>query len=238
MKLKSGSLSTKTVTGEVNLLEPTFPQDIQLLATFHQKCETLIYDIFTKILVTSDYNLLTITGSPKKSDLVNAWMGIMQEYSDLIKTEKSINIFEAWKKCVYTYWKMVYVENFIFKCKLKNPITGLYCYNAAEAEQVMLLGYDLIEPPAEDEEKYLHQIEMLDRESKTLVVMLNQYNQEYKLLAPDETNPIIRTIADYDKELALLSKFMGYQINKRVVTVSEVCGIINAFIETQKINNA
>lgn len=201
----------------------------------HQTIETLLYDSFIKVLVKHEYHLLVVKGEPTKDEIDSAWKEIMHEYSEVIKTEKSINIFECWRKCVYTFWKMSYIESIIFKFKLKDIQTDKYLYDEKEAEQVMLLGYDLIDPPI-DEEKYLHQIEMLDRESKTLIVMLNQYNQEYKLLAPDEANPVVRTIADYDKELALLSKFMGYQINKRKVTVAEVCAIINAYIETQKIN--
>lgn len=194
-----------------------------------------MYDVFVKVLVESKYELLVIQGEPTKEELWAAWTEIMSEYSDLIKTEKSKNIFEAWRKCVYTYFKMVFIENFIFECRSKNPLTGEYRYNAGRAEEVMLMGYDLIEKP-ENEEKYLHQVELLDRESKTLVVLLNQYNQEYKLLAPDEANPVKRTIADYDKELAILSKYVGFLIDKKKTTVSQVCAIINAFIETQNIH--
>jgi hypothetical protein len=186
-------------------------------------------------MVKDEMNLLIVEGSATVGELHVAWAEIMHEYSETIKTEKSVNIFEAWRKCVYTFWKMSIIEAVIFKFRLKDSYTGLYLYDEKEAEAVMLLGYDMIDKP-DNEEKYLHQILMLERESMTLVVMLNQYNQEYKLLAPDGENPVIRTIADYDKELAVLSKFMGFQINKKKVTVAEVCAIINAYIEAQKIN--
>ena len=119
----------------MGVLEPTLLMDSPSKAMFHQTCETLIYDIYLKILVNEDYNLLTISGEPTKEELWAAWTEIMQESSDLIKTAKSVNIFEAWKKCVYTYWKMLFIENVIFKFRSKNPITGEYFYNAGQAEE-------------------------------------------------------------------------------------------------------
>jgi hypothetical protein len=235
-KSANGLLSTKTPKGGLSaILEPTLPEAYQYKDMCHHKCETLLYDSFIKILVNGDFQLLVIKGAPTKEDIALAWAEIMEEYSELIKTPKSINIFEAFKKCIYTYWKMCFIEAVIYKFRSKDPFTGLYLYDEKEAEQVMLLGYDMIDKP-DEEEKYLYQIEMLDRESKTLVVLLNQYNQEYKQLAPKEENPIERTIVDYDKELAILSKFMGYWVDKKTRTVADVCGIINAFIEHQKIN--
>jgi hypothetical protein len=46
-----------------------------------------------------------------------------------------------------------------------------------------------------------------------------------------EKAPEQRQMIDYEKELRILSKFMGYNIRKQDITVMEYCSILNAYIE-------
>lgn len=102
-------------------------------------------------------------------------------------------------------------------------------YSGEIAEALMLLGYDLVED-LEDREAYLRQIYMVESEAKTLVIMLNQYVNEYKLMFPE--GEYKRTRADYEKELAILGKYMGYRLND--ITVSEFAGIVNLYMDQIK----
>ena len=237
MKRESGSQFTKTMTDNSNPSEQTSSTDTTLKPTYHQTCKTLIYDIYIRILSGEPNSLLIITGTPTDEELKLAWAEIMSEYSDIIKTPKSSNIFDVWKKCNYTYWKMCYVEAAVYKLRLKDPETDKYIYDQNAANELALLGYDYVAPP-EDDETYLRQIELIEIEARNLVVILNQYTQEYKLLCPDEDTPVKRTYDDYLKELAILSKFMGQWIDKQTKTVSDVASIINAYIEAQNIDYA
>jgi hypothetical protein len=232
----NGSLSTLTNKETTEQLEPTLQQDTQLPATYHQKCSELLYDTFIKVMVEEDVTHLIISGIPTLLQLQDAWYDILQEYSELIQSEKAKSIFEAWRKCVYTDWQIKYVESVIFKFRMKHPETGAYLYDAEHAARIVELGYESIDPP-EDEEVYLNQVNMLESMAKTLIVFLNQYTVDYNLLNPKQENPIKRKVADYDTELAVLSKFMGDWLDKKIRTVSDVCSVINVYnqyIDQQK----
>lgn len=185
-------------------------------------------------MVTDDLSKLIISGQPDKKDLVNAWQDILQEYSDLIKSEKSKSIFEAWKKVAYTEWQIKFIEAVILKFRMKNPETDAYLYNREQALQVSELGYSFI-PEPENEEDYLQAINFLDIESRNLTIFLNQYTVEYNLLCPKQEEKVKRQEIDYDTELAVLSKFMGTFIDKRKRSVQDVCAIINVFNQHNEI---
>jgi hypothetical protein len=85
----------------------------------------------------------------------------------------------------------------------------------------------------EDREQYLSMIERVRTEAKTLIVLLNRYCNEYKILSPDEKENV-REYADYITEVAILSKYQGYSIKTKEVTVLEYCCIVNSFIAHQE----
>lgn len=170
---------------------------------------------------------LLIDGDAAEMDLQIAWQNILQEYYELIKTDKSANIFELWKKILYTSWKIQFVDICISALRFK--------YDAEIAEHLMLLGYDYVQN-IKEEGLYLRQLELVESEAKTLIVFLNQYSAEYQLLCPQDKQEEAanRTLMDYEKEITWLSKFMGYRIKKDEVTVLEYCGIVNTYLESTK----
>lgn len=194
-----------------------------LSGTFHQSCQTLLYDSFIRVLTGEGLHLLVIAGVPSPEQLKSAWEAILQEYSGLIKTEKSDSYFSLHKKIAYTEWQLSFFDSSLGYLKLQ--------YDREIAEKIAELGYELIQD-LPDRTAYLKQIYLLESEAKTLVVLLNQYHNEYKTLYPDEQVPKgERTIPDYDKELAILSKYVGFRLKKTEITVSEFCGYASLYLE-------
>lgn len=189
--------------------------------TFHQTIQTLPYSVFVEILISKNLLLLIITGQPAQSKLEAAWSNILNEYSDAIKTEKSNNLFEAGKKLIYNRWCINFLSLALDYLKHE--------YDAAIAERISTLGYPLIEYN-EDKNVYLKSIFEVETEAKFLIVQQNQLTAEYERLGGKKA-PEQRQMIDYEKELRILSKFMGYNIRKQDITVMEYCSILNAYIE-------
>lgn len=224
---ESGSRSIRTREEGNNILLQTNPQESQSNNTYHQSCKTLPYGKFILIMVNQEFSYLIISGTPNKEKLQETWHNILDEYSDLIHTDKSDTILQIYKKMQYNIWKQNFLAATLDTLKDR--------YDEEVALMVCNLGYDLIQP-LKDRELYLRQIYMIEIESQNLVVLLNQYYNEYKRLCPEgEGNTEIgRTEMDYEKELAILSKFYGSRIKKNKITVFEVCGIINAYFDDCK----
>lgn len=206
----------------------TLPQESQLQGTWHRNCNTLKYGTYLEIVLSGDLRLLVISGEPSTEDLKEAWNAILNEYSSYIKTDKSDSIFNCWKKLEYTKWKMHMVNMCIEGLKIK--------YSATIAEELMKLGYDYIDG-TEDNETYFKKLYDIQTEAKNLIVYYNQYLAEYTKLCPEgavENSTIQRDRMSYEKELRILSKFMGYGIRKDEISVVEFCSIINTYLESTK----
>jgi hypothetical protein len=181
--------------------------------------------------------LLLIEGEAEEGELEASWSMIVQEYSGLIQTEKSASVFEAYKKMVALRWKMEFME--LAVAALRAHWEQGLGHNGVIAEQVSLLGYDLVEEK-EDGDAYLYQVELVEREAKSLVVFFNQAKADYEGLGPKEgAGREERDRMSYQKELALLSKFMeGGLIDAERITVLDYAGIVNYYLESLKHDKA
>lgn len=222
IEMKQESLDSSHITSETNI------QISQL--SLHHSCDTLKYGKFLGIALGQlDKKVLIIKGKFSDDELDIIWDSIISEYAGLIKTGRSSNIFELYKKISYTSWKLEYLEKALGFLRFK--------YDSDIANSIVELGYGLIEYN-EDRSKYLKNILFVEREAKTLLVLLNQYSKEYLLMCPEGSNEIdSRSMIDYDTELSLLSKFQGYRINKNKITVSEFASIVNNFLDTKNHQN-
>lgn len=221
------SASTPMDSASGKLPEQTLP-DSHLKSSYHRSCETLKYDTFLKVLISGDLNLLTITGFPTEEELGIAWDAIQEEYSTLIATPRSTNVFELAKRISKCNFLIKFIGWATSHLKTK--------YSEQIALRIQDYGYPLIEKDAEQDRGNLKQIYMVESEAKTNIILLNQYTNEYKMLYPEGETPVDRTLMDYDKELAILSRFMGKWIRRKKITVWEFCTIVNAYMEYNKAN--
>lgn len=200
---------------------------LQTKAMFHQTCQTLKYSTFIKLVCGKSIALLTISGLPEPQALADAWEAILTEYSTLIETGKSKNIFELYKRIVRTQWLFTFLSEATNHLKKE--------YDQTIAQTIFELGYDYIQED-DNREEYLKQIYLVESEAKSLVIVLNQLNNEYKLLCPVASQEIERTEMDYYKELAILGKFQGGRINADDITVFEFAAIVNSYLDYIKAN--
>ena len=92
------------------------------------------------------------------------------------------------------------------------------------------LGYALV-VEIEDRSAYMTQIYLIETEAKMLIILQNQYNNEYKRLTGGEASPVKRIAMDYEKELRVIGKFIGHFIRSEAITTFEFCSFLNMYIE-------
>ncbi len=173
--------------------------------------ENILWRTFIEVSVTENYSLV---GGPEK------WEEILCEYADNVRSPKSENIFDCWRKIRFIEFKIEFVQ------------TALSVLNDFYSERVALclveLGFDYIENN-QDTTVYRRSLQRLETEAKVLLVLYNQYQAEYASLNKSSGDSK-RNRMDFEKEMAILRKD-GYKI-KKSTTVLEMCAIINTFIES------
>jgi hypothetical protein len=206
--------------------QPAIPSGYSL----HRSIRTLKYEAFVQIMIEDELRHLVISGNPPVDELVSAWNAIATEYSEAIRSAKSQSIFECYKKIILLQARIQIVDSAILLLTER--------YDEEVAWILFNMGYPLI-VPHNDRAAYLKNVERVRTEAKTLVVILTQYVNEYKMLSPDGPE-IKKDYQSYLDELAVLSKYQGYALRMTDITVSEYCSIVNSFIayyELQKKNN-
>lgn len=178
-------------------------------------CSNLLYSDYLEIM------------QDKKEAPAN-WEDILQEYSSLIKTEKSTNVFDLLKKINFAAFKLTAVNEITLFMKK-------YGWDEEFSNTLAELGFDYIEEC--EGEDLLRKIFLVETEAKSFFVLLNQYHAEYKRMVPEELQDETRQEIDYLKELAILSKFIGHRIKPNEIYVIEFCAIVNTFIEHNKARN-
>lgn len=224
-KQASGLPSTETNT-ESSTTAPLPRREASSLSnTLHHSCSTLPLSLFIEIILEGDLRWLIISGNPSQEQLDSAWQNIVEEYTSLIKTEKSDSIFELFKKIKIAEWQLSFIEKSVLALKFQ--------YDEDIASWLGDQGFGQVEKSS-DREIYLKSLYRIETGARMLIVMLNQYHAEYKLLNEKSDQDIDEPAnkrARYEKEIAMLSRFQGYRIIKEKITVLEYCAIINNYLE-------
>lgn len=226
----SGLSSTPMDLDSSNTALPPNQPGSPLPGTYHQTCSTLLLSHFFEIMITGDLSWLIIKGDVLPSQLEEAWEKIIEEYTSFIQTEKTDDIFLLYKKIKQTEFLMQYVEKCIAALEIQ--------YDNELANWLNERGFGEV-AVTNDRELYMKSLKRIKTGATTLVVLLNQYNAEYKILNKDNQNVSIQQSESqkrfaYEKELAILSRFMHMRINKQTIVVTEYAAIINNYIEYNK----
>lgn len=215
IKLVNGLAFTSTNSGKNNT--QSFNQVTDSSDTSRPNCRTILYKHFIDAYCENDFS--NVGG---KSN----WFDVLIEYSELIKTEKSENIFKAWMRIEENNFKIEATE-FCMDILRVN-------YSPAAAEWLTLFGFGFVEN-LDDHDAYLKQLDIIETESKMFVVLQNQLEIQYQQMIPERAKDIDKSRMSFEKDLAVLKK-QGYGIDKNTQTVFEYCAAVNALIDEQKIN--
>lgn len=183
---------------------------------YYQSCDTLMLYNFIKIVVTKNIRQwLTISGYPSDEQLSDAWNKINESYQDLTEDTDGDYLLGLFTSISMLEGKLAIIYNILAYLEI-NRSEGLIQVLQDE------FGYYY----EFSEESIEIDIKSIISELKLDQVNLDLQNKELKEFqgkgkAPNEF--------DYDSILSTLSKYQGYHIRSKDITVTEFIAILNRF---------
>lgn len=153
------------------------------------------------------------------------WEEIFQEYQELSKTKQS-NVFLSLSRDI------VYTDNKIYIIESCLNMIGV-CWNA-DIASVLNGYYPKIKYPNDPE-----QLRADISKTRSLLKSLKLKNNDNKSTLTKmqkEASKNVSKKTDWDIQLSVISKYMGYKIDPRNTMVSEYCALINLYNEAVKAN--
>lgn len=221
------SRSTGTPKGIPASSLQTNQQDIQSTATLHRTCQ-LPLDGFIKAHCRGDFSGLIISGDPSNQEILDAWNEIVFEFSGLIKSESTEAQVSLAREIGLLQHHLKYVE---CACVLLSQR-----YDIDVINELIRMGYDG-EYPEQDPVAMKRQLERVKSLSKTYYYDLDQLFDQYARTMKTQEGKK-QSEEDFVKNLAMLSKYQGYRLDRFTLTTEEYAIIfsnyLNEFKYTQK----
>lgn len=174
---------------------------------------------FIKILVSND---LSYIGKGTQAQLEEAWENIFSEYMSLSKDGTQNHLLGVIKEIAILENKLFLIQTIVDELSKE--------WNEALAKCLNALGF-----------RYKYTLETLEKDlkltvtnAKSLILRLDQRKNDLKALQSGSSSP---TESDFDALLIELSKFMGYRINTKEVTISEFIALQNNYKAANKPKN-
>jgi hypothetical protein len=187
----------------------------------YQNCAELPLDNFIKIASSGDLKHLVVFGFPTKAQLVLAWDAILSEYLVLSNSPQQNFMLTCMKEITTLSNKIEIIQALVDHLALH--------YHEGMVINLKLLGFRFKYNP-ENKEQYHKDLQLTVTQSKSLLIRLEQKKKDLNLLRSKESG----SDADYDSVLTELSKFQGYRLNPKDVTVSEFLAILKRFKEANQ----
>lgn len=183
---------------------------------YYESCDTLILYNFVKSVVTKDLrSWLVISGYPTDEQLMEAWAKINESYQDLTEDTDGDYLLGLFTNISQLEGRLTIVYNILAYLEI----------NRSDA-LIELLQEEFGFYYEFSEESIVSDIKAIISELKLDQINLDLQNKELKEFqskgkAPNEF--------DYDSILSTLSKYQGYHIRSKDITVTEFIAILNRF---------
>jgi len=197
---------------------------LKLRKTFTSCSDLPLYN-FIKIVVTNDKNWLYSEHKMpwlKSADLESIWENIFNEYSELSNDKHGKAVFSITKTLTVLNGKIWVIEQCLSLLQSVSSVGDVKDY--AETIQTLKsygFNYEWLNITLDDD------IRKTKSSMKRIVLERNDAQKSYENLQSDNSKQA--TEADFDILIGQLSKFQGYYIDKKVITVAEYISYIAAF---------
>lgn len=188
----------------------------------YQDCSKLTLVKFLDCLFDDDLGVLIISGSPSKEQLQEAWNKIYLEYCTLIQDRSYNELFEKSKEVVVLQAKISLVDSIVKNlCLAYDPVLVKMLDNLGLKSKVL---------PEDDGDVLQSKLEAVITRARRWITQLDIKNDELqKLRKKNENSKGGREV--FDDYLGNLSKFNGYYVNEREITVGRFCRDLNRMNE-------
>lgn len=199
------------------------PQDIPSSATLHRTCQ-LPLDAFIRAHCRADFSGLIISGSPNDQEILDAWNEIVFEFSGLIRSESTEAQVSMAREIGLLQHHLKYVE---YACVLLS-----HRYDIDVINELIRMGYDG-EYPENDQAGMDWQLGRVKSLSKTYYYDLEQLIDQYTRMLKTQDGKK-QSEEDFVKNLAMLSKYQGYRLDRYTMTTEEYAIIFSNYLNEFK----
>lgn len=186
--------------------------------SWYKNCSELPLYNFIKATITNDVTWLKISGNPSDEDLHEAWSTIQGDFEDMQKDSQSDYLLNLISQITYTDERLRIIYNVVSILEIKR----------SEA-LISILQNELGFNYEYSEESLQRDLKLTLSEIKMDQVNLELSRKEYEDYKA-KGKPV--TELDYDKLISRLSKYQGYHIKSKEITVTQFISILNDFTET------
>ena len=180
------------------------------------RCRETPLDVFIDVLVNKNLNRLVRFGKATQKQINYAWEALFSEYCEISGTPQFQRLLSLTKEIGSHQSKLLTIQ-------LCTKVLG-YRYSQRCVLTLKRLGYNYkfnIQDPA----GYVKDLKSVFTKSKTTELALDQALNEYQKLLNSSGGSQL-TEDHFEKILVELSKFMGFRIDRKQVTVSEYVAIL------------
>lgn len=183
---------------------------------FYRSCTELPLWNFIQVVTTGTLTPLIISGMPTDAELSEAWNDIFTDYCDMTTSKNQTYVLQLVREIKGIELQITIINTCIERLKLS--------YLPEVCDILREYGFNYEYTP----DTMLNDILSTVAEGSYLSVQLGVKRSEYdKYLASQESQNA--TENDYDEILSELSKFQGYHLRSKDLSVSEYVSIFNRF---------
>ena len=212
-----------------NCVLPQQHKDIISSCTLRRTCSDISIIAFKKAHCKNDLSVLIITGTPTPEDLQDAWNEIIWEYSGLIRTDTTDNLQEISKEIGLLQHHIIYVENALSLLRLRHDLK-------MPASEEIIKGFISMGYYIDYGLSYPQQLQSIESQCKTQVFDLISLQDEYNRLQKTMDGKK-QTEEEMDKNIVMLSKYMGFRIDQQITMMDEYAQVMNIYIREVTSNN-
>lgn len=184
----------------------------------YASCSELPLWNFIKIVITGD---LTYLGDGTPEQLQEAWANIFMEYCDIFPSKNSIYVCQLTSEIEHLRTKLEVIQAIIDALSIQ--------YIPDLVLELIDYGFNYPFTP----ETMLEDLQGVIAESKMFVVQKGVKEGEYKRFLESQKGDPAKE-SDYDEILSELSKFQGYHLKSKDLSVSEFVAIFNRYNKQAK----
>lgn len=186
-------------------------------AQYYESIQELPLNIFIEIMNTSNYLLLKKSGKGKKEKAFFLWSKIIQEYNSLTENEGQKHIVQLLQFVALMELKIRTVNYCLSSLKMN--------FNQDLADFANFFG---IRTKITRLNKY-EGIKKAETELKRMISAVEDKKRELERIEEKNSNKTSKN--SFESILLDLSKFQGYSINSKQMTVFEFCLLLNKYKE-------
>lgn len=186
------------------------------LSNLYTRCSSTPLDVFIDALVNKNLGRLVIYGKATQKQINDAWELLFTEYCEISGSPQ-------YQRLVNLTREIGGLQSKLLSIRLCVKVLG-YRYSAMAVSTLKRFGYNYKFNPL-DAEGYVRDLKAVMTKSRSVEIALDQSLAEYEKLLKESDGKSL-TEEGFQRVLIELSKFMGFRVNAKEVTVSEYIAMI------------